>query len=86
MDLWKTHNTNSELTEITEQMLAERVRQIKHNTWLESVEQEEITLRVNNDYQLTKTMEPNTRDTLHHAAVTSDIQEEHQSVYYSMTA
>ena len=49
------------------------------------MEQEEITLRVNNEHQLTETIERNTTDTLHHAAITPDIQEEHQSVY-SMTA
>ncbi|CAH3144893.1 unnamed protein product [Porites lobata] len=79
LDLWKTHNTNNELTEVTEHRLADQVRQIKHKTWLETVEQEEITLRVNNKHQSNETMEPNTTDTLHHAAITPDIQEERQS-------
>ena len=37
--------------------------------WLEIVEKEEITLRVNNEHQLIETIEPNTTDTLHHAAI-----------------
>ena len=40
----------------------------------------EINLRVNNEHQQTETTEPNTKDTLHQVRITSDIQEEHQSV------
>ena len=84
-DLSKAHNTNDELAEVTEQRVADQVRQNKHKTWLETVGQEEITLRLNNEHQLIESMEANTRDTLHHTAITPDIREEHQSVY-SMTA
>ena len=86
LDLWKTHNSNNELTEVTEHRLANQVRQIKHKTWLETVEQEEITLRVNNKHQSIEAMEPNTTDTLHHAAITPDIQEKPPQRVYSKAA
>ena len=35
---------------------------------------------VNNEHQQTEPMKPNTTDKLHHVAITSDIQEDHQSV------
>ena len=40
LDLWKARNNNNELTEVTEQRLADQVRQIKNKKWLETVEQE----------------------------------------------
>ena len=43
LDLWKTHNTNNELTEVSEQRLADQVGQIKEKKWLDTVEQEKIT-------------------------------------------
>ena len=40
----------------------------------------EISLRVNNEHQQIETTEPNIKDTLQQVGITSDIQEEHQSV------
>lgn len=57
LDLWKARNTNTELTEVTEQRLADQVRQIKNKKWLETVEQEEISPRVRDEDQETETTE-----------------------------
>ena len=35
LDLWKARNTNNKLTEVTDQRLADQVRQIKNKKWLE---------------------------------------------------
>ena len=53
LDLWVARNTNDELNEVSEQRLADQVRQIKIKKWLENVEQEEIALRVRNESQET---------------------------------
>ena len=53
LDLWKARNTNKELDKVCEQRLADQVRQIKTKKWLETVEQEEIALRVRNEHQAT---------------------------------
>ena len=36
LDLWKARNIDNELTEVTEQRLADQVRQIKNKKWLET--------------------------------------------------
>ena len=36
-DLWKARKINNELTEVTEQRLADQVRQIKNKKWIETV-------------------------------------------------
>ena len=51
LDLWKARNINNELTEVTEQRLDDQVRQIKKKKWLETVEQEEIAIRVRHEHQ-----------------------------------
>ena len=53
LDLWKARNTNKELDKVSEQRLADQVRQIKTKKWLENVEQEEIALRERNEHQAT---------------------------------
>ena len=50
LDLWKARNINSELTEVTEQRSADQVRQIKNKKWRETVEQEEIAIRVRHEH------------------------------------
>ena len=45
LDLWIVRNTNKELEKVNEQRLADQVRQIKINKWLETVEQEEIMIK-----------------------------------------
>ena len=62
-DLWKALNINNELTEATEQGLADQVRQIKKTKWLETVEQEEITIRVRHEHQEIETTELHATDT-----------------------
>ena len=52
-DLWIARNTNEELNKVSEQRLANQVRQIKIKKWLENVEQEEIALIVRNEHQET---------------------------------
>ena len=49
-DLWIARNTNEELNKVSEQRLADQVRQIKIKKWLENVEQEEIALIVRNEH------------------------------------
>ena len=63
LDLWKALNINNELTEATEQGLADQVRQIKKKKWLETVEQEEITIRVRHEHQEIETTELHATDT-----------------------
>ena len=63
LDLWKALNINNELTEATEQGLADQVRQIKKKKWLEAVEQEEITIRVRYEHQEIETTELHATDT-----------------------
>ena len=74
LDQWKACNTNPKLTEVTKQNLADQVRQIKNKKWLETVEQEEICLRIRDKDQGTKTAELTPTDTPDHTA-TSDIQD-----------
>ena len=57
LDLWKAHNINNELTEVTEQRLADQVRQVKHKKWLETLEQEGIAIRVRHEHQEIETTE-----------------------------
>ena len=52
-DYQKARNPNTELTEVTEQRLADQVRQIRDKNWLETVEQEEIYLRIRDEDQET---------------------------------
>ena len=52
-DLWIARNTNEELNKVSEQRLADQVRQIKIKKWLENVEQEEIALILKNEHQET---------------------------------
>ena len=52
-DLWIARNTNKELNKVSEQRLADEVRQIKIKKWLENVEQEEIALIARNEHQET---------------------------------
>ena len=52
-DLWIAQNTNEELNKVSEQRLADQVRQIKIKKWLENVEQEEMALIVRNEHQET---------------------------------
>ena len=52
-DLWIARNTNEELNKVSEQRLADQVRQIKIKKWLENVEQEEIALMVRSEHQET---------------------------------
>ena len=52
-DLWIARNTNEDLNKVSEQRLADQVRQIKIKKWLENVEQEEIALIVRNEHQET---------------------------------
>ena len=52
-DLWIARNTNEELNKVSEQRLADQVRQIKIKKWLENVEQEEIALIARNEHQET---------------------------------
>ena len=80
LDLWKTHNTNNEQTEVTQQRLADQVCQIKCEKWLETVELEEITLRVNSDHQSIESTDSRPTDTPNHGVITLEIQEEHQRV------
>ena len=64
LDLWKTRNINNELTEVTEQRLADQVRQIKNKKWLETVEQEEIDIRERrHEHQEIETTELHATDT-----------------------
>ncbi|XP_047501186.1 uncharacterized protein LOC125047119 [Penaeus chinensis] len=53
LDPWIARNPNEELNEVSEQRLADQVRQIKIKKWLENMEQDEIALRVTNEYQET---------------------------------
>ena len=64
LDLWKARNINNELTELTEQRLADQVRQIKNKKWLETVKQEEIAIRVRHEHQEIETTELHATDTL----------------------
>ena len=66
LDLWKARNTNSELKEVTEQILADQVRQIKKKKWLETVEQEKIAPGVRHEYQEIETAELHATDTPDH--------------------
>ena len=75
LDLWKAYNTNTELTEVTEQRLAGQVRQIKNKKWLETAEQEEIYQRIRDEDQATETTEVIPTATPDHAAA-SDNQDE----------
>ena len=75
LDLWIARNTNKELEKVNEQRLADLACQITINKWLETVEQEEIALRVRNEHQ---TIEHNTTDTPD-LETTPDIQEEHRN-------
>ena len=50
--LWNTQNTNEKLKEVSEQRLADQVRQTKVKKWLETVEQQEIILRVRGEQQM----------------------------------
>ena len=52
-NLWIALNTNEELNKVSEQRLADQVRQIKIKKWLENVEQEEKTLIARNEHQET---------------------------------
>ena len=54
---------NNELTEVTEQRLADQVRQIKNKKWLETVDQEEIAIRVRHEHQEIETTELHAKDT-----------------------
>ena len=63
LDLWVDRNTNDELNEVSEQRLADQVRQIKIKKWLENVEQEEIALRVRNERQETDHADESNRNT-----------------------
>ena len=63
LNLWKARNINNELTEVTEQRLADQVRQIKNKKWLETVEQEEIAIRVRHKHQEIETSELHATDT-----------------------
>ena len=63
LDLWKARNINNELIEVTEQRLADQVRQIKNKKWLETVEQEEIAIRVRHEQQEIETTEIHATDT-----------------------
>ena len=51
-DLWKNRNTNEEPKHVTEEGLADQVRQIITNNWLQSVKQEGTTVRVRNIIKL----------------------------------
>ena len=73
-DLWKARNINEELKEVSEQRLADQIRQIKIKKWLENVEQDEIAMRVRNEHQQT---DHNAVDTPN-SEVTADTQEEHR--------
>ena len=77
LDLWKAYNTNTELTKVTEQRLADQVRQIKNKKWLETAEQEEIYQRIRDEDQATETTEVIPTATLDHATA-SDNQDELQ--------
>ena len=57
LDLWKARNINNELTEVTEQRLANQVRQIRNRKWLETVDQEEIAIRVRHEHREIETTE-----------------------------
>ena len=63
LDLCKARNINNELTEVTEQRLADQVRQTKNKKWLETVEQEEIAIRVRHEHQAFETTELHATDT-----------------------
>ena len=63
LDLWKARDINNDLTEVTEQRLADQVRQIKNKKWLETVEQEEIAIRVRHEHQEIETTELHATDT-----------------------
>ena len=63
LDLWKARNINNELTEVTEQRLADQVCQFKNKKWLETVEQEEIAIQVRNECQEIETTELHATDT-----------------------
>ena len=63
LDLWKARNINIELREVTEQRLVDQVRQIKNKKWLETVEQEEIAIRVRHEHQDIETTELHATDT-----------------------
>ena len=50
LDLWiARHDTNTELTQVFEQRLTDQVRQITNKKWIETVEQEEIYLRIRDE-------------------------------------
>ena len=55
LTIWNTQNTNHWLKDVSEQRLADQVRQIKVKKWLENVEQQEIYLRVRGEQQLNNT-------------------------------
>ena len=63
LDLRKARNMNNELTEVTEQRLADQVGQIKNKKWLDTVEQVEIAIRVRHEHQEIKTTELHAIDT-----------------------
>ena len=65
LDLWKARNINNGLT-VTEQRLADQVRRIKNKKWLETVEQEEIAIRVIHEHQEIETTELHATDTPHY--------------------
>ena len=73
-DLWIARNTNKELNKVSEQRLADQVRQIKIKKWLENVEQEEIALIVRNEHQETD----RTATDASNRETTSDSPEEHR--------
>ena len=73
-DLWIARNTNEELNKVSEQRLADQVRQIKIKKWLENVEQEEIALIVRNEHQETD----RTATDASNRETTSDTPEEHR--------
>ena len=66
LELWIARNTNEELNKVTEQRLADQVRQIKIKKWLENVEQEEITLKISNEHQATdcNALDASSRETI----------------------
>ena len=83
LDLWKARNINNELTEVTEQRLADQVRQIKNKKWLETVEREEIAIRVIHEHQEIETTELHATDRSdyeHQETETTELPQIHQTM------
>ena len=73
-DLWIARNTSEELNKVSEQRLADQVRQIKIKKWLENVEQEEMALIARNEHQETD----HTATDASNRETTPDTPEEHR--------